>query len=237
MSTYTAIELAEIIEKHRKWLDRADGGERANLNGANLYNASLRNANLVGANLINANLHNANLSGANLRNANLSGANLYNANLHNANLSGANLHNANLRNANLSGANLYNANLHNASLNDADLSGANLYNANLNDADLSGANLDGARLRGTSGNRREVKAMQCNMWFVTYTAETMQIGCQQHGITDWWAFLDDEISSMDDGALAWWAVWKPILQQIIKASPAVSQLRKATLAKARGETE
>ena len=41
MKTYTAEELAEIIEKHHKWLD-GDGGERANLRSADLsYAASL----------------------------------------------------------------------------------------------------------------------------------------------------------------------------------------------------
>ena len=65
------VDLKVIIESHRKWLDDAEGGVRANLIGANLIGADLRGANLRGANLIDANLIGANLIGAHLRGANL----------------------------------------------------------------------------------------------------------------------------------------------------------------------
>ena len=73
-------ELKAILESHFKWL-RGEGGERANLCGAdlcgaNLYGAYLREANLRGADLYGANLYGANLRGANLRGADLYGANL-----------------------------------------------------------------------------------------------------------------------------------------------------------------
>ncbi|HHH0589733.1 TPA: pentapeptide repeat-containing protein, partial [Yersinia enterocolitica] len=58
------------------------------------------------ANLCDANLYGANLCGANLRDANLYGANLCGANLRDANLRDANLCDANLRGADLCGANL-----------------------------------------------------------------------------------------------------------------------------------
>ena len=112
-------KLKEILERHRKWLNDEDGGERANLygadlRGANLYGADLRGANLCGADLRGADLYGANLYGANLREANLCGAdlrgaNLYGANLREANLCGANLYGADLREAYLRGANLYGA--------------------------------------------------------------------------------------------------------------------------------
>ena len=70
------LELKEILEKHNKWLNNGEGGERANLSGANLSGADLS-----GANLSEANLRWANLSGANLRWANLSGANLSEADI------------------------------------------------------------------------------------------------------------------------------------------------------------
>lgn len=35
----TQSELNEILEKHRKWLNDEEGGERANLSGANLSGA------------------------------------------------------------------------------------------------------------------------------------------------------------------------------------------------------
>ena len=98
-------ELKAILGKHLKWLRGEDGGERANLFGANLSRADLS-----GANLFEANLSRANLPGANLFEANLSGANLFEANLFEANLSRANLSGADLFEANLSGANLSGAN-------------------------------------------------------------------------------------------------------------------------------
>ena len=91
---YSIEELAEIIAKHKKWIDDGCDGVRANLSGAdlswaNLSGANLFRANLSGADLSWANLFRANLSGANLSGANLSGANLFRANLSGADLSGA----------------------------------------------------------------------------------------------------------------------------------------------------
>jgi hypothetical protein len=72
--------LNEILESHARWL-RCEGGESANLTGANLACADLTGANLTGANLYSADLAGANLTGANLTGADLTGANLYGANL------------------------------------------------------------------------------------------------------------------------------------------------------------
>ena len=58
----------------------------ANLSGADLRDANLRDANLSGADLRDANLRDADLSGADLRDANLRDANLRDANLRDANL-------------------------------------------------------------------------------------------------------------------------------------------------------
>ena len=207
MKTYTKEELVEILGKHRSWLIGEEVGERAYLRGANLSGANLSDANLSGANLSDAYLRGAYLRGANLSDANLSDANLSDAYLSGANLSGAYLSGANLSDANLSGANL----------SDAYLRGAYLRGAYLSDANLREIN----ELWGTSGNCREVKAIQCDLWPVTYTAEHMQIGCQFHNLSEWWHFTDEEIGEMDSRALEWWNVWKPILQSIIEISPAV----------------
>ena len=80
---------------------------------------------------------------------------------------------------------------------------------------LSGANLSEANLSGTTGNMREIKSLHADIWAVAWTTEVLQIGCQQHSITDWWGFSDSEISAMDTRALDWWKRWKPILQQLI----------------------
>lgn len=109
-------ELKDILDKHNKWLNNCEGGERANLRSADL-------------------------SLANLNSIDLSFANLSLANLHYANLRSANLHSANLSSANLRSTDLSFANLSSAYLSSADLSFANLYSANLNSADLGFANL------------------------------------------------------------------------------------------------
>ncbi|WKN20849.1 pentapeptide repeat-containing protein [Azotobacter vinelandii] len=221
MKTYTAAELAEIIEKHRKWLGDEEGGEKAylgeaNLSGANLSGAYLGGANLSGANLRGAYLGEANLGGANLSGANLSGANLRGAYLGEANLGGANLSGANLSGANLRGAYLGEANLGGAYLGGAYLGGANLSGANLRGANLS----ELTSLFGTTGNMKEIKSLQCDLWPVAYTATHMQIGCQLHRLDEWWSFSDDEIDRMSSYALEWWRIWKPILQKIVETSPA-----------------
>ena len=84
-------ELDAILQKHKLWLDDADGGIRADLKGANL-----RGANLWGADL----------KGANLRGADLRGADLYKSDLSDADLRGADLRGADLRGADLSDADL-----------------------------------------------------------------------------------------------------------------------------------
>ena len=46
-----ATELKEVLDKHLKWLRSEDGGERADLSGADLSRANLSGANLSRANL------------------------------------------------------------------------------------------------------------------------------------------------------------------------------------------
>ena len=67
------------------------GGNRANLYGANLRAADLRDADLRGANLYGANLRDTDLRGANLRGANLRDTDLCGANLRGTDLSYTNL--------------------------------------------------------------------------------------------------------------------------------------------------
>lgn len=59
-------ELDLILEKHKKWLNDENDGERANLRYANLQDANLQDADLQGADLRYANLQGANLQGADL---------------------------------------------------------------------------------------------------------------------------------------------------------------------------
>lgn len=87
----TKERLAEILAKHKLWLEDSPKGEKADLIEANLSEANLRGADLRWADLSGANLSGADLCGANLREANLSGADLRGADLCGADLSGADL--------------------------------------------------------------------------------------------------------------------------------------------------
>lgn len=126
----------------------------ASLDRANLRNADLRNANLSGASLNRANLSGADLSdvdglrGADLSNAHLRSANLIGANLSCAVCIAADLSNANLHHADLSLANLSRADLRNVNFIDADLSDVRLIDADLSRVHLNGVNLHRAYLNG-----------------------------------------------------------------------------------------
>ena len=116
-------------------------------------------------------------------------------------------------------ANLSGADLNGADLNGASLQGVYLDGAALHLADLCGANLIGADLRQCIGNGREIKTIQAEPWDIIYTADQIAIERQQHAISDWWAFTDEQIKAMDDGgALEFWRKWKPILQQIMRSA-------------------
>jgi len=95
------MNIQETLTKHALWRKQEEGGERADLSGADLYRA-----NLSGADLSGADLSGADLSGADLYRANLSGADLSKADLSKADLSGADLYRADLSKANLFRANL-----------------------------------------------------------------------------------------------------------------------------------
>ncbi len=99
-TTISVLELAEILDQHRIWVESAgDAGNKADLCGVNLAKADLTGVNLQGAQL-----QRANLSGADLSMANLRGANLVQSDMRDTNLLGAELRGANLMGANLYGA-------------------------------------------------------------------------------------------------------------------------------------
>ena len=94
MKKISDTELKAIIYKHAKWARGEDGGECADL-----YGADLRSADLCSADLRSANLRGADLCSADLRSANLCDADLRGADLRSANLRGADLYGADLRDA------------------------------------------------------------------------------------------------------------------------------------------
>ena len=98
----------------------------------------------------------------------------------------------------------------------ADLSSANLSYADLSSANLSYANLRGANLRGAIGNNKEMKTLQLGTYIVTIYKEIIQIGCQNHSISEWENFDDNYIKRMDTDALEWWRENKDIVLTLAK---------------------
>ena len=74
-------DLKIILEKHRMWLNKENGGERANLSGSDLSWSNLSGSDLRGSNLSGSNLSGSDLSGSDLSGSDLSGSNLSGSNL------------------------------------------------------------------------------------------------------------------------------------------------------------
>jgi uncharacterized protein YjbI with pentapeptide repeats len=125
----------------------------ADLTGADLSHAYLREVVLDGAVARSVNLSHANLQGASLRQFTGFGADLTAADLSLAKAESARFNDAKLKHANLEGALLRGANLNGADLSDsclveADLSQARVQGTVISGADFSAAILEGANLRG-----------------------------------------------------------------------------------------
>ena len=141
----TKDELDVFLRKHKLWLIGDPDGQKADLQGADLWGADLRRADLRGADLQGADLWGADLQKADLQGADLWGADLQKADLQGADLWRADLQGADLQGANLQKADLRRADLWGANLRRADLRGADLQGADLRRADLQKADLQGAK--------------------------------------------------------------------------------------------
>lgn len=174
-------------------------------------NISLEYANLKGVNLENMNLTEANFKHANLRHANFENANLMDINFDFANLKNTNFKDANLKHADFKYANLRHSNLQNAKLVGANFTCANLRNTILKGADLY----------KVVGNLKEIKSIQIENHYITYTSTNLQIGCVNHLIEEWKNVTNDDILYTNGTyALEWWKKWKHIIMEIIEKSPA-----------------
>lgn len=181
----TQEKLKEILDKHSKWLNNEDGGERADLSGASLRGADLRYAILNGAILDNADLSGANLYYANLSLASLGHVQLIDANLRGSSLCGTNLRGSNLIGADLRGANLREANLRYTNFAEAILRDANFRGAELIGVDLRYANLLGADLRGA------------NFAAVIYTGTALNPQCpEEDSFTAWKKLANDDVAKL-----------------------------------------
>ena len=157
---------------------------------------------------------------ANLRGSDLSGSDLSGSDLSGSNLRGSDLRGSNLRGSDLSGSDLSYSDLRGSDLRGSNLRGSDLSYSDLRGSDLRGSDLSNIRIESVIGNRSEIKSLQIDTYDISYTDKVMQIGCESHDIKDWWEFDDETINEMETGALDWWKVWKPIIKNIIKNSPA-----------------
>ena len=109
-------ELNIILDKHKKCLNKEEGGKIADLFNKDCSDLDFSNNDLRYIWLVNCNLSNCNLSNCNLEYAYLTETNLTETNLTETNLTNCNLKNVNLRDANLTKTNLTGSNLENADL-------------------------------------------------------------------------------------------------------------------------
>lgn len=89
-------ELAQVLERHRRWLRHEEGGERAglrgrDLQGRDLHGISLRCADLRGSVMRGSYMFDADLQDADLRETDMRDSLMDRVNLRRANMSGANL--------------------------------------------------------------------------------------------------------------------------------------------------
>ena len=122
--------------------------------------------------------------------------------------------------ADLSGADLYRADLSGANLEGAKLRCANLALVKLAGANLAKADLAKVDLYETIGNMKEIKSLQLDKYSIAYTADRLQIGCQNHSIEEWKGFDDDTIKDMAFDAMPWWQANKDFIFDVITRYPA-----------------
>src|SRR5882724_5669624 len=152
--THNGKRLSDILDAHERFFRGKEGGEQADLAGADLSHADLQGVNLSGAILRHANLESSDLRRAKLPHADFSGANLHEADLRNTDMTEAVLPGADLSEAQASGVEFFRCDLRNVNLRAANVRGAKFTGADmgiaiLRETDLSGADLSGVDLSTT----------------------------------------------------------------------------------------
>ena len=148
-----------ILKAHTQFFAGKEGGERANLEGADLSRADLTKANLAGAILRHANLEQSDLRGARLPGADLSGAKLRKADLRNTDMTEAVLPGADLEEAQASGVEFFRCDLSNTNFQKALLRNANFRNAVVDGAKFSGADMGITILRETDLSKADLRGV------------------------------------------------------------------------------
>jgi len=161
---------------------------------------------LKGALKAKVSFYRANFNGANFREANFREADFREASFREASFNGADFREANFR-----GADFREADFSWADFREADFSWANFRGADFREADFREASY-----QYCTGNAKELKSMQLNRYLIVFNKHFLAIGCQQHSIKKWKNFTDDEIDSLDNGALEWWNKWKDFIFKAIE---------------------
>lgn len=130
------LSLQAVLERHQKWLNDEEGGERANLTDANLASTNMKKVNLA-----SAIMEGSDMSGANLTGANLMGTNMRKSNMNGSDMSGANMMYANLAGADLRKSDMRYANVIDTNMKDANLAYTNMWYANIKYARMRDADL------------------------------------------------------------------------------------------------
>ena len=143
-------ELKEKIEAHSKWLRNA-GGERLNLDGADLQGMDLSGVIFCKASLNGTNFRGATLRETNFREAELKGANFSGAHIKNANFADANVCETVFENAEIAGADFTGAKLNWADFKNANCESTNFAGTNLSHARFENANCRHAYFKDAKG--------------------------------------------------------------------------------------
>lgn len=74
-----------------------------------------------------------------------------------------------------------------------------------------------AQVWGNAQVSKLAQTLSTEKYHITISDTHIQIGCKNYTFEEWDNFDDETISKMDQGALEWWKMYKPIIFSIIKA--------------------
>lgn len=229
-------EFDDLLADHHRWLKDPATGDQLVLLGKHLVGAKLRDLNLKSIDLEECDLLAAQFQGSNMEAVDLQRARLLNAqfertylaraNFYKAGMQAAEFFNCDLTSSDMTDTELKETRFIDCDLKDVDFEGAICESTRFSGSDLRGANFKGVDLSscgfyGTIGNRKQIKNIHvCGEYPIAYTKTQLQIGCENHSITDWWDFNDPQIKGLGVGALDFWLANKDYIRMTIERYPA-----------------
>ena len=94
-------DLREILEKHEKWLNDEDGGEKADMQQSDMQRANMQRANMQRANMKWADMRGVDMQQSDMRGADMRGANMQWADMRGADMQWADMRGADMRGVDL----------------------------------------------------------------------------------------------------------------------------------------